>query len=109
VDKPKTPAGSDTYPLDALAALSADRKLLTVAIVNPSESEQQINVAFQGATLRDNGRAGKLWRISSNDLTAANVPGQPPVVDIMQSTLTGPAAQLTLPKFSISVYEWPVQ
>ena len=59
VDKPKTPAGSDTYPLDALATLSADRKLLTVAIVNPSESEQEINVAFQGATLRDDGRAGK--------------------------------------------------
>jgi alpha-L-arabinofuranosidase len=48
VDKAKVSSGSDTYPLDAVAALTADRKSLTVAIVNPAESEQQINVAING-------------------------------------------------------------
>src|SRR4029077_1049858 len=42
VDKPKVSSGSDTYPLDVVAALSEDRKVLTVAIVNPTESDQKI-------------------------------------------------------------------
>ncbi|MGD0966085.1 MAG: alpha-N-arabinofuranosidase [Candidatus Acidiferrales bacterium] len=109
VDKPKTPAGTDTYPLDAVAAVTADHKSLTVAIVNPTESEQQISVAWQGATVQGSSREGKLWRISSPELTAANIPDQPPVVGIVQSPLTGAPAQLTLPKFSISIYELPIQ
>jgi len=107
VDKPQTPAGSDTYPLDAAAALSGDRKTLTVAVVNPSESEQQISFAVQGAAIR--GNAGKIWRISSDDLTAANMPGKPPIVEIAEIPLTATPNQLTVPKFSISIYEFPIQ
>jgi len=109
VDKPKTPAGSDTYPLDAVAALSADRKSLTIAIVNPAESEQQMNVAIQGVTVQSNGGTGKIWRISSDDLTAANIPGKPPVVGIVEAALTEVPIHLTVPKFSVSIYEFPVQ
>jgi alpha-N-arabinofuranosidase len=106
VDKPKMSSGSDTYPLDAIAALTADRKTLTLAIVNPSESSQQIDVAFSGVSVQNK---GKIWRISSEDLTAANAPGKPPVVDIVESPLTGASGRLTVPKFSISIFEFPVQ
>ena len=41
-DQPKVNAGSDTYPLDVIAAWSSDRKTLTVAVVNPTESERQL-------------------------------------------------------------------
>ena len=106
VDKPKVSSGSDTYPLDAAAALTADRKTLTVAIVNPTESEQQINVAIKGVTVQDKGR---LWRIAAAELTADNEPGKPLVVDIVQSPLTGVPGRLTVPKLSMSIYELPLR
>ncbi|MES1255725.1 MAG: alpha-N-arabinofuranosidase [Acidobacteriota bacterium] len=106
VDKGKTSSGSDTYPLDAAAALTADRKAVTVAIVNPTESEQQIDVAIKGVTVQGNGR---VWRIAGADLTAANVPGKPLVVDIVESPLAGWPGRLAVPKLSISIYELPLQ
>jgi alpha-N-arabinofuranosidase len=106
VDKPKVTSGSDTYPLDAAAALTADRKTLTVAIVNPTESEQQIDVAIQGVTVQDKGR---LWRIAGADLTADNQPGKPLVVDIVESPLAGVPGRLTVPKLSMSIYELPLR
>jgi alpha-N-arabinofuranosidase len=49
------------------AALSADGKLLTIAIVNPTEAAQDIDFAIQGARL--NGK-GRMWRLSGPNLTA---------------------------------------
>jgi alpha-N-arabinofuranosidase len=106
VDKPKVSAGSDTYPLDAAAALTADKKTLTVAIVNPTESEQRIDVAIKGVTVQDKGR---LWRIAGADLAAENQPGKPLVVDIVESPLTGVPGRLTVPKLSMSIYELPLR
>jgi alpha-N-arabinofuranosidase len=106
VDKPKVSSGSDTYPLDVAAALTADRKALTVAIVNPTESEQQIDVAIKGVTVQDKGR---LWRIAGANLTADNEPGKPLIVDIVGSPLTGVPGRLTVPKLSMSIYELPLR
>ena len=106
LDKPKIPSGSDTYPLDAAAALTADGKALTVAIVNPTESEQQIELTFKGVVLQP---AGKLWRIASADLNPQNQPGKPPVVDIVESAVTQVPGRLVIPKLSISLYELPVR
>ena len=60
-------AGSPTWPLDVSAALSADGKLLTIAIVNPTEAAQDIDVAIQGAQLSGKGR---MWRLTGPNLTA---------------------------------------
>ncbi len=106
VDKSKTPAGSDTYPLDAVAALTADRKSLTLAIVNPSESGQQMDVALQGVAVQNQGR---MWRVAAADLTAANEPGKPRVVDIVESPVTQAPGRLAIPPISISIYEFPVR
>jgi alpha-N-arabinofuranosidase len=106
VDKASVSSGTDTYPMDAAAALTPDRKALTVAIVNPTESEQQIDVAIKGATVRDNGR---VWRIAGQHLTEDNEPGKPLMVDIVETPATGVPGQLTVPKLSISLYEFPLQ
>jgi alpha-N-arabinofuranosidase len=106
VDKGKVPSGSDTYPLDAVAALTTDRKALTVAIVNPTESEQQIDVAVEGVAVQDKGR---VWRIAATNLADDNEPGKPLVVDIVESPLRGAPGRLTVPKLSISIYELPIQ
>src|SRR3546814_13189305 len=37
-DHPKVNAGSATYPLDMIAALSPDRKALTIAVVNATHT-----------------------------------------------------------------------
>ena len=106
VDKARTSSGSDTYPLDAAAALTAGRKSLTLAIVNPTESAQQITVALKGVAVQNQGR---LWRIAAADLTAANTPGKPPVVDIVESSLDESPGRLAIPPFSISIFEYPVR
>ena len=106
VDKPKVSSGSDTYPLDAVAAFPADRKAVTIAIVNATEVEQQVDVQFQGAAVQPNGR---LWRIASADLNPLNPPGKPRAVDIVESPLTAVPGRLAVPKLSIAIYEFPVR
>jgi len=106
LDKPKVPSGSPTYPLDVAAALTEDRSTLTVAIVNPTESEVPINLTLEGVTLHANGR---LYRIAASELYPSHVPGQPPEVDIEEHDLTEVPKTLTIPKLSISLYEWPVK
>jgi alpha-N-arabinofuranosidase len=106
VDKGKVSSGSDTYPLDAAAALTADKKTLTVALVNPTESEQQIDVAVPGATA---GSKGRVWRIAGNELTDDNEPGKPLMVNIVEGPPAEMPGRLTVPKLSISIYELPLR
>ena len=60
-------AGSPTWPLDVSAALSADGKLLSIAIVNPTETAQDLDVTIQGVQLSGKGR---MWRLAGPNLTA---------------------------------------
>ncbi|HZD32315.1 MAG TPA: alpha-N-arabinofuranosidase [Candidatus Angelobacter sp.] len=43
-DQPAVNPGSETYPLDVSAAFSDDRKTVTFAVLNPSDSEQQVKL-----------------------------------------------------------------
>jgi alpha-N-arabinofuranosidase len=106
VDKPKVPSGSDTYPLDVAAALTVDRKALTIAVVNPTESAQQLDVSVTGVALRGTGR---LWQIAPSELTTLNEAGKPMAVNIAESSLTEAPGKLTIPPISIGIYELPVQ
>jgi alpha-N-arabinofuranosidase len=102
VDKPKVSSGSATYPLDVAAAFTADRKTLTVAIVNPSEADQQIEAIFTGVSLQP---SGKLLRIAAPESAA----GMGAVVNIAETPLTETPAKMTIPKQSINLYELPVR
>jgi len=66
-DQPAVNPGSATYPLDVSAALSEDRKTLAIAVLNPSDSEQSINLAIYGTRLVSN---GKLWRMAPDSIDA---------------------------------------
>ncbi len=50
-DQPAVNPGSDTYPLDVSAALADDRKTLTFSVLNPSDSEQHLQLAIDGVKL----------------------------------------------------------
>lgn len=101
-DQPKTNAGSDTYPLDVTAALTADGKALTVAVLDPTESAQGVETDIRGVELRG---AGRMWRmtgsdpaatagLSSSDVTVAELP----VCEVLKTLSVAP--------ISINIYEF---
>jgi len=102
VDKPRVSSGSATYPLDVAAAFTADRKSLTIAIVNPSDADQEIDASFKGVSLQP---SGKLLRIAAPESPGAIGA----VVNIAETALTEIPTKLTIPKQSINLYDLPVR
>jgi alpha-N-arabinofuranosidase len=105
-DQPKVNAGSDTYPLDVAAALSSDRKKLTVAIINPTESVQQLDLAITGVALRGQAR---VWRITGPDLNAAILVGQKPGVELVEVAVPEIPKTLAVAPISINLYAFEIQ
>jgi alpha-N-arabinofuranosidase len=106
VDKPRVTSGSDTYPLDMVAALSADKKKLTVALVNPTETEQQIDLNFSGIQLTENVNC---WAIIPPTFLSQNQAGRTPVVNITASQLTGVPKTFKAAPTSIYIYEFTIK
>jgi alpha-L-arabinofuranosidase len=106
VDKPAVSSGSDTYPLDVVAALSSDRRFLTVALVNPTDAPQKINVTFDNIALQAKARK---WELAAKDLQARNVVGQEPQVKIVETSLGQVPGVVEVVPLSISLYEFAVK
>ena len=94
-------AGSPTWPLDVSAALSADGKLLTIAIVNPTDSAQALDIAIQGAPLSGQGR---MWRLTGLSLTATAGLNSKDVY-LTESPIKGTPKTLRVAPISIEMYE----
>jgi alpha-L-arabinofuranosidase len=105
-DQPAVNAGSPTFPLDVAAAFSDDRKFLTVGVINPTTSTQELNLDLHGAQLSG---ASKMWRMSGANGNEANLLGQKPQVEITESALPDASTSLSVPPFSITIYEFPVR
>jgi alpha-N-arabinofuranosidase len=101
-EQPAINAGSDTFPLDVAAAWSEDHKTLTVAVINPTESEQSLNLTINRASLTGK---GTVYRMAPDSLTAVSTIGRPSQVEVSASPVT-PSDRLTLPRFSVSIYAW---
>jgi alpha-N-arabinofuranosidase len=108
IDNSARPSGSPTYPLDVFAALSADRRMLSISVVNPTEAVQECASSLVGV------QAGGPARVSQ--LTAPEGPppapapgtgrfGGPPV-KVSESTLPQMPGRMTLPPTSITVYRF---
>ena len=94
-EQPVVNAGSDTFPLDVVAAWTADRRALTMAVLNPTDVEQSIRLNIAGVSLAGQGR---LWRLASTEANGQNPrTGDSPVDSIPGS--------VTVPRFSINIYE----
>jgi alpha-L-arabinofuranosidase len=106
VDKPRVSSGSDTYPMDVAAALTADRRRLTVAVVNPTQTAHEMDFAVTGAPLQG---TGTMWRIAAPNLDADNEPGKEPALAIRETRLTERPATVALPPLSISLFELEVK
>jgi alpha-N-arabinofuranosidase len=105
-DQPAVNPGSDTYPLDVSAALSADRRTITIAVLNPSDSQQNIELAIHGARLAS---AGTLWRMAPDSIDSSIKLGTKPGVQIEERHLGVLPATLTVRPFSVNIYSYPIQ
>ena len=105
-DQPAVNPGSDTYPLDVSAALSDDRKTLTFAVLNPSDSEQHLKLSISGTKLSSQGH---LWRMAPTSVDATIAVGQKPGVQVDEQELSSVPETMSIPPFSVSIYSFAVQ
>jgi alpha-L-arabinofuranosidase len=105
-DQPAVNPGSDTYPLDVSAALSDDRKTLTIAVLNPSDSEQHVKLFISGAKLSSQGH---LWRMAPSSVDATITVGKKPEVQVDELIMTSVPEGLNVPAFSVNIYSYAVQ
>jgi alpha-N-arabinofuranosidase len=105
-DQPAVNPGSDTFPLDVTAAFSSDRKTLTFAVLNPSDSEQRLKLSINGVKLAGQGR---LWRLAPETVDATITVGQKPGVEVREQTLGALPDEMAVPPFSVSIYAYAVE
>lgn len=106
VDMGTKPTGSPTYPLDLVAAFSADRKKFLISVVNPTEQGQSFTPKITGVKLREQ---GKLAQIAPAAVDASNVIGKEPAVKIVETAQNGLPETVAVPPFSISIYQFDVE
>jgi alpha-L-arabinofuranosidase len=106
VDIGTKPTGSPTYPLDAVAAFSADRSKFILSVVNPTVKGQQFTPQISGVKLHG---SGKLWRLAAPSVEADNEFGKPPLVGIVESAQSSLSGSIQVPPISVSIYEFNVQ
>jgi alpha-N-arabinofuranosidase len=94
-EQPAVNAGSDTFPLDVVAAWTDDHRTLTVAVLNPTDVEQLLNLKINDANLAGK---GTLWQLASADPN-----GQNP--SIRSSSVDSVPESITAPRFSVNIYE----
>lgn len=92
-------AASSEPGLDVAAALTADRKTLTVAIVNPTLASRDVELDVRGVRLSGTGRR---WQIANADPMAYNDPDKPPQVTIEEATVKG--TTLRVAPCSVTLY-----
>jgi alpha-N-arabinofuranosidase len=98
-EQPSVNAGSDTFPLDVVAARTSDHRTLTVAVLNPTDVEQALKLNISGVALSGK---GTLWRLASPESN-----GQNPAIS--SSPVDGLPGSLTFPRFSVNIYELAVK
>jgi alpha-N-arabinofuranosidase len=96
---------SQAAPLDVSAALTADKKFLTIGIVNPRTNSIPVKLSF--ASAKPSGLA-QVWSISGTDPLAFNQPGEKRRVDILQGAPADLNGSTSVPGLSITLWRAPV-
>jgi alpha-N-arabinofuranosidase len=104
-DQPETSSGSPTYPLDMVAALTEDRKFLTIAVVNGTDTEHKFDLKAAGVSLSG---PPTLWQMTGSSLEAENHVGQPTQVVVKEIAIDNAAGTLAVAPFSVNIYRFPV-
>jgi len=88
-------------PLDVAAAWTADRKALTLAVVNPTREALDLPITWKGPALSGKGRA---YRIGHDDPMAFNEPGKPPNLFIEEFRFDDLKEPLIVPPLSVTIF-----
>ena len=91
---------------DVMAAWTADRKALTVGVVNPTTAELKPVLDVKGAALAG---TGTCWVLTGPDPMAYNDPGRPPTVAIEEKAVRGITDTLTVPPCSVVLFRLDVK
>lgn len=103
-EQPKVNAGGDTYPLDIVAALSSDKKTLTIAIVNPTEINQEITIDLKG--VKTSNKVAK-WTISGISIIAKNIIGKEAEVTLKENTISK-EKMILVSAATINIYKYSI-
>ena len=87
------------------AAFTGDRKTLTFAVLNPSDSEQRLKLSINGVKLASQGH---LWRMAPETVDATITVGQKPGVEVQEQALDAVPESMVIPPFSVSIYAYQV-
>jgi alpha-N-arabinofuranosidase len=98
--------GGAPAPLDVAAAWKDGKKILTLAVVNPTKAEQRLPLTMKGVRLP---AKAKLYLITGADEMAKNVPGKDPEVKIVEKNGAPFGSTLVVPPMSVSLYEMIVR
>ncbi len=102
-DQPRVNAGSDTYPMDISAALTADRRALILAVVNPTEVARPLQISFDGYGAA---RSGRCWMLSGDTLDAQNSATGAQGVEIVERRFDASTGTLDVGPISVALYEF---
>jgi len=87
--------------LDVVAALTEDKKALTIAVVNSTSKTSELEIDFKNMNI--SGKA-TLWQVRHDDPMAYNEPGRQDSVKISEQKVNGISNKLTMPGYSINLY-----
>jgi alpha-L-arabinofuranosidase len=91
--------------VDIAAACTADRKALTIAVVNPRKQVTGLVLDLKGFRCAEE---GALWRIAGDDPAIHNDPDRRSRLEIVEQPAKW-AARFDVPAFSISLYRFGVK
>ncbi len=104
LDHPQVVAGSSTWPVDIIAALSPDRKKLIIGAVNATFEDRPLQLSLGALQVG----AGTAYRLAGASLDAANKVGQTPGVTIVSNPAAIVNGSLTVPATSTVIYEFDI-
>ncbi|MBN2090620.1 alpha-N-arabinofuranosidase [candidate division KSB1 bacterium] len=92
--------------LDIAAALTPDKKAITIAVVNPTDQNEPLALDF--GKIRINEKCKK-WTVHHADPEIYNEPGKTPNVTIQEENATFMTNSLDIPAYSIVMYRFEIQ
>lgn len=96
----------DTGDMDVAAAWTDDKNAITLAIVNPDSTPQELTANFGQTSVKP---GATRWVIANPDPESYNTPGQTPNVVIKESKVNVENSTFTAPAYSVNLYRLEVR
>lgn len=102
---PKVNAGSPTWPLDVVAALSADGRSLRIGVVNATTQPRSFALNVKGLKISGPGRR---WLLTGTTVDAVARPGAADALTLRSGKVAALGKSLSVPPISLTVFDYPL-